>query len=159
MRINPINKTSNATFGTRIKYNQTMQKGFELAKSSADSCRKKDLDFAKNFADNIRTILENTSEEKVAFEAKKSIGVFTEIRNGEKIVLNDYIPNEGYKCTIAANKYAEKLDKPTVKTHIDTLKSQLEGAISLVETLKEQYSQALKDELNLLENKVKKSDF
>lgn len=35
MKVNPI--TNNTTFSSKIKYNETMQKGFELAKEAAKS--------------------------------------------------------------------------------------------------------------------------
>lgn len=159
MKINPINNINNQAFGAKIKYNKTMQKGFELAKSTADSGRKKDLDFSKNFVDNIKTILESSSTDTVSFEAKAPLGIFTEIENGQKIVLKDYIPNEGGKCALAINKYASMLDnKQNTKTPLDVIKSKLEDAISLVDDLKDQYRNALKQELDSLENQIKKSN-
>ena len=41
MKVNPI--TNNTTFSSKIKYNETMQKGFELAKEAAKSPTKKNI--------------------------------------------------------------------------------------------------------------------
>lgn len=142
MKIQSIN---NMTFNSKINYNKTIKAGFDLAQKSTNSPRKKDLDFAKNFADNIRTILENKNQDTI-------------IINEEKKVLNDYIPNEGYKCSVEINKIASNTDKKTTNKYIDTLKSQLEGTMALVEELKEKYSKALIEELDNLENQIKKSN-
>ncbi len=152
MKIQPINNT---TFNSKINYNKTVKAGFELAQKSANSPRKKDLDFAKTFTDDIRTILENKNQDTVSFNLPKPFGVFTEIVDGEQ--KNIDIPNEGYKCTVKAHKIASETDKKTNK-YIDTLKSQLEGTMALVEELKEKYSKALIEELNDLENQIKKSN-
>ena len=55
MKVNPI--TNNTTFSSKIKYNETMQKGFELAKEAAKSPTKKNIDFAKTFSDNITDVM------------------------------------------------------------------------------------------------------
>ena len=63
MKVNPI--TNNTTFSSKIKYNETMQKGFELAKEAAKSPTKKNIDFAKTFSDNIRTILNDGRNDSI----------------------------------------------------------------------------------------------
>lgn len=158
MKINPINNT---TFRSRIYYNGTIEKGFEMAKSNASSFRKKDLDFAKKFSDDVRTILNDGSKSTLLFAPKEDISINIEKIGGKKITLDEsHYPIEGYQCTTAINNYASKLSSTERKnTTIDKLKNQLEDAISLVETLKEQYSLALKDELNSLENQIKNSNY
>lgn len=153
MKIQPINNT---TFGTKIDYNKTVKAGFELAQKSANSPRKKDLDFAKTFTDDIRTILENKNQDTVSFKLPKPFGVFTEIIDGEQQIID--MPNEGYKCTVKAHNIASKTDKKATNKTIETLKSQLEGTMALVEELKEKYSKALIEELDNLENQIKKSN-
>ncbi len=159
MKVNPINNT---TFGSKIYYNGTIEKGFEMAKSNASSFRKKDLDFAKKFSDDVRTILNDGSKSTLLFAPKEDASVNIEKMGGKRITLdksNSLI--EGYQCTTAINKFASRITKSSekqTKTPIDIIKSQLEDAISLVENLKEQYSMALKEELSSLENQIKKSN-
>ena len=133
MKVNPI--TNNTTFSSKIKYNETMQKGFELAKEAAKSPTKKNIDFAKTFSDNIRTIL-------------NSIEILQKSKN-------QY--NEGYVCTQEANDLASKLD---LKEHvtIETIKTKLEETMKIVDDLKQAYSAAVKRELEALENQIKKSN-
>ena len=142
MKIQPINNT---TFNSKINYNKTVKAGFELAQKSANSPRKKDLDFAKTFTDDMRTILENKNQDIIMI-------------NEEKKILNNYISNEGYQCSVEINKIASNTDKKTTNKYINSLKSQLEGAMALVEELKEKYSKALIEELDDLENQIKKSN-
>ena len=75
MKVNPI--TNNTTFSSKIKYNETMQKGFELAKEAAKSPTKKNIDFAKTFSDNIRTILNDGRNDSIEILQKsmKAISV------------------------------------------------------------------------------------
>lgn len=71
MKVNPI--TNNTTFSSKIKYNETMQKGFELAKEAAKSPTKKNIDFAKTFSDNIRTILNDGRNDSIEILQKSKI--------------------------------------------------------------------------------------
>lgn len=84
MKINPINKTTNTTFGAKICYNKTMEKGFEMAKASANSFRKKDLDFAKKFSDDVRTILNDGSKSTLIFAHKEDNTLNLEKVGGKK---------------------------------------------------------------------------
>lgn len=159
MKINPINNT---TFGSKIYYNGTIEKGFEMAKSNASSFRKKDLDFAKKFSDDVRTILNDGSKSTLLFAPKEDASVNIEKMGGKRITLDtSNSPIEGYQCTTAINKYASRVapNEQKKSTPLETIKSQLEGAISLVETLKEQYSLALKEELSSLEKQIKNSNY
>lgn len=138
MKVNPI--TNNTTFSSKIKYNETMQKGFELAKEAAKSPTKKNIDFAKTFSDNIRTILNDGRNDSIEILQKSK---------------NQY--NEGYICTQEANDLASKLD---LKEHvtIETIKTKLEETMKIVDDLKQAYSAAVKRELETLENQIKKSN-
>ena len=138
MKVNPI--TNNTTLSSKIKYNETMQKGFELAKEAAKSPTKKNIDFAKTFSDNIRTILNDGRNDSIEILQKSK---------------NQY--NEGYICTQEANDLASKLD---LKEHvtIETIKTKLEETMKIVDDLKQAYSAAVKRELEALENQIKKSN-
>ena len=135
MKVNPI--TNNTTFSSKIKYNETMQKGFELAKEAAKSPTKKNIDFAKTFSDNIRTILNDGRNDSIEILQKSK---------------NQY--NEGYICTQEAKVLASKLD---LKEHV-TIKTKLEETMKIVDDLKQAYSAAVKRELEALENQIKKSN-
>lgn len=133
MKIEPI--TNNMTFSSRINYNQTMQKGFEMAKESANLGLKKDVDFAKTFADNIRTILNDGKGDTVEISTKSTMY------------------REGYYCSEGVKAIASHLETQKNKG-LESLKLQLEGAMDRVELLKEMYAQAVQEELLALEKKV-----
>ena len=62
MKINPIT-TNSRNFGASIKYNNSLQKGFDLALECANSSGQKNLDFSKTFIDNVNTILHSQSRQ------------------------------------------------------------------------------------------------
>lgn len=154
MKINAINNTN---FGSKIGYNKTMQKGFELAKNSTDSLLMKDLNFAKDFSDNVRTVLNDKSQDEVSFILKPRQGIFTKFKSGEERVLNKSKANEGYLCTEALSEYSDKFNKSKSR-QLETIKFKLDEALSKVDMLKQEYSNALKKELDSLENKVKNTN-
>ena len=100
----------------------------------------KNIDFAKTFSDNIRTILNDGRNDSIEILQKSK---------------NQY--NEGYVCTQEANDLASKLD---LKEHvtIETIKTKLEETMKIVDDLKQAYSAAVKRELEALENQIKKSN-
>lgn len=154
MKISPITN-NNASFGSKIQYNETMQKGFELARKASKQGTTKDVEFAKGFADSVRTILKDGSEKQITFVAPEQ-GAFA-IENGKKLdILSSGTEQEGYRCAKSVKKFASELEQK--KDHsIETLKSQLEGAMALVDALKEKYEYAIQQDLKELEEQVKKS--
>ncbi len=138
MKINPITNNNN-TFGSKIRYNQTLKEGFKLAKDTSSRSFKKDIDFAKNFADNIRTVLNDGKDDFIEITKKTTTY------------------NEGYSCTESVKEIASTLE-PVKDLSVETLKSHLEGAMELVEMLKEKYARAVKKELLTLERQIQKSN-
>lgn len=154
MRIQPINNETN--FGTKVKYNNAIEKGFELARGNKSGNTLKDLNFAKDFIDNVKTILNDGSKDCVEFVAKNSSDVYTRTEKGEQKFFEGTYSNEGYNVVQALKKYSEgKKNKKT--SAIDELKSQLDGAIELVEILKVKYSEVIDNELDRLQQRIKNS--
>ena len=68
--------------------------------------------------------------------------------------LNSDTTNESYSCTQAVKAYSARLETKR-NGHLEMLRSQLAGAMELVETLQEKYSQAIHQDLLELEKYIK----
>lgn len=140
MKVNTPNNNT-AVFGARIKYNETMKQGFRLAKECIDSNDKSNLDDVKAFLDGIRSIRTGPSNDVFEPVVSSFQNQSAEVEDG------------GRRCFEMVNNYAAKLDLQKAPT-VEMMKSHLEGALELVELLKENYAEALKSELAHLEKHV-----
>lgn len=155
MQINPIKNTNNTNFGTKIKFNKTLEEGFKHAKSCSSSAKIKELNYSKEFVDSLRAILDNHTDTSLEVVSNKVAGTYTRIADGyNNKIANTYIPNEGSKCIEAVKNYAKILPVPE-PTNLDTLKRHLDNTLNLVEVLKNKYSKALAKEIENLEKRIK----
>lgn len=150
-----IQSTNNQnSFKSSIKYNKELKKGFELAKDSSKKPFLKDLNYANNFLDSMKTILKDDAAKSIEFLSKSGTEIYVKTEKGEEQILKTIYPNEGYQIQEAVKKYTSNKDRQKTK-YIEELKEQLLKAIETVDSLKEKYSQALSGELLKLEKEIK----
>ena len=142
MKIKPINNTN---FQSKIVNNNFFTEGVKLAEKSIFSSELKDMNFAKNFYDNINRIKSNKQANCVEFilDTDKRIAYTKE--DGIKKAEFQYIENfqPGYILIQTVKKYVELLNLPAQNTHLDSIQQKIVQLYDEVHQVQEQYRQKL----------------
>lgn len=142
MKIFPItnnNLSTNPAFGTKIKYNETMQKAFETAKAelSKASKNKKIRKEVQNFIENINLILKSKKQKKASFDAAPCFGTVYETEGNKVYMLANHpfsSEEEGNMCIRAVEIYASFVKHEQLKVIKKPRKTVKELAQELEET-------------------------
>ena len=150
MRVSPINTVNNTKFGAIIKPTQSLNESFDKIGQCIESGRMKDLDYAKDFIDNIARISESKKITDFAIDIDKRRPEHTYVKiNGRRYSggHNEMMPNvvDSYLIIEGTKSYASKLEK-LEPSSLDFLKAQLEEAQNKLDELKERYGERLKAE-------------
>ena len=155
MKVNPINtinssKNNNMNFRAKIHPTQSLKDSFETIEKNTDSAIMKNLNYAKEFIDNIARISESKKVSDFAIEIDKRRPEHTYIKiNGRRVSggHNERIPNlqDSYLVAEGTKNFASKLEE-TEPSILDLMKARIEEAERTLDELKTMYSERLKSD-------------
>ena len=164
MKINsiaPVNNTNLSFQRAKILKSAFLDEGFKMALKETESPIMKDLNRAKAFFDNMRTIGGETSFSTFKIDAEKGVNggikkVFTVCDNENETIIDnhDMSNTSGYLCMQGIKDVAAKAEEPCGKTYLDTILATINNLQLRLVMAKEEYAAEIRKQLKNMQDNI-----